>query len=867
VNGERLKDVPSTLYRSPFTEMRRFIKDHPRLAVAGGVGLVVFLLLFGRAFMTRVRPQPLDREDVTARALAFAAAEGWAVSPGFAWTYPVEGDEAATVRETAAGSGAAVPDREALPDPAWETVAVANPDALVGKVTAFQAPDPLLVVSTTPRGEVVAYIEASSPIAARSIDEYRGGDRSPPFRELELDWIYNVKAEDRLTATDEERAAAISVAEAFFARHAMPSPGPPASFAVRQGANSTRPAYLQWQSPGPAGTIDIIRAIVWNGRVAAFDRDLRASAEPVTPVRPSVVLQILNVFPVIVLVVASAVIVVLLLLRRRQREIDLRSAATVGLANALVGIVLTFSWIGLTTGLTMPLAGHVEVWLGAFNIAVVVPLAIGIGSFLLGGAWAVGEGQNYLVWPQHRIRPFSAFLRGNFRTQEAAEPVAVGYAVAAAVLGAAVLVGLVTPASQAPSVVPYFSLVNYPILVAIPLQAFSMGLTLTITTGVFAMTYARQTTRRLWIVVLVGTLAIISMPGSFTPTQFFPGSSSVAPWFGILLAVVIAVTFVKYGPIAMMTAVYFYIVTLTSYPLVLSGNGSHTTSGVWALLLGLAPAAVATYGALRPASDGSSRAIPAHVRRALDRMRISQEFDVARQVQVQLLPAEAPRVPGLDVAGVCVPANEVGGDYFDYFELGDGRLGVAIGDVSGKGVGAAIYMTLTKSYMVTQSTRDATTSRVLARVNEHLRRNLARGTFVTMIYGVVDPRNRRLEYARAGHNPPLLVRANGEGDFLVASGVALGATGTRTFESVTRVETVDLEPGDLLLLYTDGVTEAMNLRGEEYGEERLVTLVRQLAQIPQPAAAAVDALLRDVRAFAGRAPQFDDITIVAIRVG
>jgi sigma-B regulation protein RsbU (phosphoserine phosphatase) len=253
------------------------------------------------------------------------------------------------------------------------------------------------------------------------------------------------------------------------------------------------------------------------------------------------------------------------------------------------------------------------------------------------------------------------------------------------------------------------------------------------------------------------------------------------------------------------------------------------------------------------------------VRRALARLRIGEEFEVARRVPSSLLPARAPFVPGLDVAGVCVPANEVGGDYFDYFELSGGRLGVAVGDVSGKGVGAAIYMTLTKSYMVTQTLGDTGPVGVLTRVNEHLRRNLSRGTFVTMVYAVIDADRGRLEYTRAGHNPPLLVRAGGEGDFLTAPGVALGATGRSTFEAVTRVEAVDIEPGDLVVFYTDGVTEAMDLRGEEYGEERLVDRMRRVAASPASAAEAVDALLRDVRAFAGRAPQHDDITIVAIR--
>ena len=154
---------------------------------------------------------------------------------------------------------------------------------------------------------------------------------------------------------------------------------------------------------------------------------------------------------------------------------------------------------------------------------------------------------------------------------------------------------------------------------------------------------------------------------------------------------------------------------------------------------------------------------------------------------------------------------------------------------------------------------------VLARVNDHLRRNLSRGTFVTMVYAVLDASRGRLEYTRAGHNPPLLLRAGGEGDFLNAPGIALGAAGRSIFESTTRLDSVDLLPGDLVVFYTDGVTEAMNLRGDEYGEPRLIDQMRRLAVSQASAAEAVDALLRDVRAFAGRAPQHDDITIVAIR--
>jgi len=227
----------------------------------------------------------------------------------------------------------------------------------------------------------------------------------------------------------------------------------------------------------------------------------------------------------------------------------------------------------------------------------------------------------------------------------------------------------------------------------------------------------------------------------------------------------------------------------------------------------------------------------------------------------------APLLFGLtEVKGISVPAREVGGDFFNYFQLDSGLVALLVGDVSGKGVGAAIYMTLTKSYMVTQTARVADPVGLLSRVNEHLRRNLARGTFVTMAYAVFDVEGRRLTYTRAGHNSPLHVRANGEGDFLTAPGIALGAAASATFEAITRVESVDLQAGDLVLLYTDGVTEAMNTSSDEYGDDRLVKLARRLASSGASSQAVVDALLKDVREFAGRAPQHDDITIVAVRV-
>lgn len=845
--------------------MRTYLQNHPRLVGAGAFGLVIFLALFGRAFMRDVRPQPLGRDQVADRALAFVAAEGWTSPNRVTFTMPIEGDDFAFVRASAARTNEAVPEREQLPDPQWQSIIISNPNSFVTAARQFVKPDPLLMAELTPRGDVVTYVEATAPVAGVEIANFQR-QRTLPFSELDLDSFFSTKEDERIEPTDQDRSRAIEAVSAFVARHALPRLDAPSGFVVREGPNKSRLVNLEWQAAGPAGTIERTRALVWDDRVVAYDRDLREMGVAPAPPEIDVVGQVVNAFPMLVMILGSAFIAVLVVIRRRQGEIDFRSAATVFTSYIVLSAALWLSWAGVTLGILMAFVGHIQLWLGAANILITVPIVTVVMALVLAGAWATSEGQAYMAWPQHLIRPFSAIMRGNFRTRESAQPVVAGYLLAFSALGAVVALGLVTPPSSTPSVAALFSLNEWPIAVAVPIQAGMIAMTFTIAAGVFAMTYVRLRTRRLWVVLLVGTLTIIALRSSFTAEQFFPGPAGLAQIVAVALAMGISMTFVAYGPVASFTAAYVYTVAITAYPLLLTGNTGHMASGAWALLFGLGPAAVAVYGQVRPAEVRPTQSIPSHVRRALDRLRIGEEFAVARNVQANLLPASAPRVPGLDVAGVCVPANEVGGDYFDYFELGDGRLAIAIGDVSGKGVGAAIYMTLTKSYMVTQSRTDTSPAGVLALVNEHLRRNLARGTFVTMVYAVIDGTERRLEYTRAGHNPPLHIKANGEGDFLNAPGIALGAASGRTFEAITKVEAVALEPGDLVVLYTDGVTEAMNLNSDEYGEERLIALVRRMAQSQAGAGTVVDAILRDVRDFAGRAPQHDDITIVAARV-
>lgn len=843
--------------------MKRFLDAHRALVIAGVAGAILFLVLYAPAFMHATRPQPLSRDEVTVRAMEFAAREGWNAPGRAPFAIPIEGDDYAIVAREAGGAEV---DRETLPDPAWEVNLITNPGSLLSSATTFQPPDPILSIALTPTGEVVQYLEASTTIRS-DVNDDPATQRMPPMAELSTDWLFTVAPEDSLAADDAEREATLALVRQFFTRHAIAVAGDPQSFGVYDGPGDSRIALLEWQSPGPHDTAETTRVAVRDNRVVAYDRDLRAREPLAARSRAALIaLQIANGIQSLIYLAAGAIIAGLIVIRRRLGELDVRGALWVFLL--LLGLVLA----GLATTTTLMLAivastaGSVQFWFSGIGAVLGVTFSVLLLCGLIAGAWAVGEGQAYLVWPRTKLRPFSSFVRGDFRAPGSAEQVAVGYLLAFAALGVIVVFGLVAPASEAPSVAPYLGLMTWPIWFAPATQALTMGLAIPIFTGLFAMTYVRTRTRRLWLVLLAGIATTFAMKAAVAAEEFFPAASWAAQTVVLFLYVLLPFIFVRYGPLAQAVTVFSFVVMSIAYPLVLSGNAGHAASGAWLIAVMFAPAAAAAYGVWRPADPRAGQTVPVHVRRSLDRLRITEEFDVARDVQARLLPVAPPVVPGLDIAGVCIPANEVGGDYFDYFELPEGRLGIAVGDVSGKGVGAAIYMTLTKSYMVTQAPLSPDPVHALARVNSHLRRNLARGTFVTMAYAIVDPVERRIHYTRAGHNPPLLIRANGEGDYLSAPGLALGAAGAKMFEMATHVETVDLEPGDLLLLYSDGITEAMDMRNDEYGEDRLATIARRLATSPASAASVVEALLRDIRNFSGRAPQHDDITLVAVRV-
>lgn len=259
-------------------------------------------------------------------------------------------------------------------------------------------------------------------------------------------------------------------------------------------------------------------------------------------------------------------------------------------------------------------------------------------------------------------------------------------------------------------------------------------------------------------------------------------------------------------------------------------------------------------------------AIPAHLLETrIERERLKAEFSVAQRAQQQMLPDALPQIPGLDIAAICKPSKEVGGDLYDFLSLSDGRLGIVVADVSGKGVPASLYMTLTKGLLISVSETASDPGEILREVNRHLYEVCRRRMFVTLFLGVIDPATKTLVYARAGHNPTVFRRvAQQKTSLLKPKGMGLGLNSGKIFNQSLQVATLQLEPNDKLFFYSDGITEAMNPKNEEYGEERLMEIAAMADGYG--ATEARDAVLADVTTFLGANQPQDDQTLVVVKV-
>lgn len=559
---------------------------------------------------------------------------------------------------------------------------------------------------------------------------------------------------------------------------------------------------------------------------------------------------IADIFEAAVYVIFGIVLIVVLLRRLRNYEMGFRNAVFMG-----IGIALLFgAWMYYELGGQMRSAPELLIPL------LIAPLFVGAGFVPL---WAVGESLGRETWKEKLIS-FDLLRSGHLSHSRVGQAVLRGIVAGFAMLAIGLVMARLLGGIDAfwlrmgggETLRPFST--PSPGLYAIG-NALTMGLFATGFMLLCVVSLLRQRLHNKALVIVVPALMFTLMDGiNLVP---LPGA-----WLVIFPSMLLLIwLFVETDMLSAALALFVFSVLDDSLLLLLPSGGSYMADGmivlaILALLLAWAVAAMLT-----PDRVTDFEAIaPRFQRHITERQRLSRELEIARDVQMSFLPKRHPVIPGLDIASHCAPALEVGGDYYDFIELGERRVGIAIGDVSGKGTQAAFYMTLTKGFLQALAWQHESPAEVLVAMNRLFYRNVERGHFISMIYAVFDMDARELRIARAGHSPVMRRSAEADVEIIQSRGIALGFEAGETFSATIEELRVPLRAGDSFVLYTDGYPEAMTKAREEYGEERLATALRQCGGTS--AEELLSHLYRDTRRFTGRAEQHDDMTMVVVRV-
>jgi serine phosphatase RsbU (regulator of sigma subunit) len=382
----------------------------------------------------------------------------------------------------------------------------------------------------------------------------------------------------------------------------------------------------------------------------------------------------------------------------------------------------------------------------------------------------------------------------------------------------------------------------------------------------FLIPAAEVFVKRAWFRrILVSVIAFVTALG----LELFRTSAPALVVASLLQAWLLVWLYRNFGLLAVIVTTMASRTALGSAALLAQSSASLQASGRHAAI-GLGVAVIVALAGLWRSSEAKEEetAIKEPPESRAERERLQAEFSVARKAQLRMLPSHAPSAPGVAISAVCTPSKDVGGDLYDFLALPEGKIGVVIADVSGKGVPASLYMTLTKGLLDSVAEFKSDPGEILREVNRHLYDVCRRKTFVTMFLGVIDPLRRTLSYARAGHNPTIIHRGGAAAErktwMLKSPGMGMGLNQGGAFDRSLKVETIQLERGDKLFFYSDGITEAMNEKRDEYGEERLMAMAERTNGLS--AEQSRDAVMADVAEFLGTVHPQDDQTLVVLQI-
>jgi len=548
-------------------------------------------------------------------------------------------------------------------------------------------------------------------------------------------------------------------------------------------------------------------------------------------------------------------LIILFYFRIRSRAIDTRSALIAGIVTGIVvsGTIFLDEW-----GTNSLVGGNMQS-MDLLGLALQMGFSGAFTSVGVFALFAVGDSILRQYWPQ-KLYSYDYLRQGKFFNKP------IGEMILRSMVLAFILCGIWTVVlSLAPN---FFFEIDRTFLsheaawapMYLLLNSFWFSLLFALCIFAVAATQLYGSHKRKWLASLTIGLGVILIIPTFQNVG--PAITEIV-LFGILGGV-FTVIFLKWDILTVFFTHFLFVLLLESS----SGwiiSGSPDLSAFILLLVFLFGNVVAAVLFIVKGEKEQSLSgyVPDYVEELAQEQRIKQELRIARDVQQSFLPVETPRLKNLDLAAICKPAYETGGDYYDFIQLDDHRIAVTIGDVSGKGIQAAFYMTFIKGILHSLCREFDSPAEILKKVNRLFYDNAQRGTFISLVYGIIDLNKRTFCFARAGHNPILKVGGtNANVEELKPKGIGIGLSKDRFDENLEEVE-LSIEDNNVLVLYTDGIVEAMSESENFYGTKRLNTMIKRNAR--KSAKEMLDLLAQDVRSFTGKAKQHDDMTIMVMK--
>ena len=609
-----------------------------------------------------------------------------------------------------------------------------------------------------------------------------------------------------------------------------------------------------------AGARRLLRATVAGEAVISWSRHLEFPRPFLAQYEPRSNWH--SLFPFMQAIIAisvSLIALVVFALRFRAREVGLKKGLVAGTIAFGTLIYFSSNVQSVMLGPGDP-TSHLTWAIKLMNIGLNA-IFTSIGVFCV---WVAGETLTRERWPA-KLLAFDGLFAKRLFTPNIGRGVLRGFSLGLGVLG--LWYGLAWLFVQLEGIWVVPSLIELQWLSALlpfglPLLYGVLGAILATGYGpLFSLAWLRKQLRHIAPAVLVVLLLFDGFFNQFTTLMPF----WIVPLVGIISGLLSYVFYLRYGLLTYFVNAFVVAALPMASTYLAQPAPFYWLAGTVSLVM---MAGLLVFGYLartRGTALDPAAVEPRYVRYITERERLKMELDIARRAQLRMLPREVPKTEGLDIAAFSEPALQVGGDYYDFFPLDDRRLGVAVGDVSGKGMPAALYMTMMKGFLQSTARPDAKPSEILAHLNRKFYQIAEPNVYVTLLYGILDLDTGTLTYARAGHNPLLVYRPAADATYILQPpGLGIGLEAGPLFDRAIRDETFRLQPGDMLLLYTDGLSEARNAAEQEFGSDRVVELLKASAN------GSAEGVLQEIRShyntFLGTHPPHDDITCVVIRV-